>query len=251
MQGLPVNGLDLAVGAILLISALIAFMRGFVHEVLSIAAWIGAVVAVIYGFPFVQPHARGLISINWAADAAAAVAIFLIVLLILSIATHAVARAIQKSALNNLDRSLGFIFGIARAVVILAVGLIITDWLTERERPRWLETAKTLPAIEMAAEGLISVLPPSFMPPGLAPKPAALIKAEEAIHTAKTLERLNRPSPAARTRGILEDGGPSPAAKGADLKEKTSEAGYQNQERRDIERLMESIASPEATTPHE
>jgi hypothetical protein len=49
----------------------------------------------------------------------------------------------------------------------------------------------------------------------------------------------------------LEDGGPSPAAKGADLKEKTSEAGYQNQERRDIERLMESIASPEATTPHE
>jgi membrane protein required for colicin V production len=233
MQGLPVNGLDLAVGAILLISALIAFIRGFVHEVLSIAAWIGAVAAVIYGFPFVQPHARGLIPINWAADAAAAVAIFLVVLLILSIATHAVARAIQKSALNNLDRSLGFVFGIARAVVILAVGLIITDWLTERERPRWIETAKTLPVIEMAAEGLISVLPPSFMPPGLAPKPTALIERENAIHTARTLERLNRPAP------------------GADVKEKTSEAGYQNQERRDIERLMESIASPSTSTPHE
>ncbi len=229
MQGLPVNGLDLAVGAILLISALIAFVRGFVHEVLSIAAWIGAVVAVIYGFPFIQPHARGLIPINWAADAAAAVAIFLIVLLILSIATHAVARAIQKSALNNLDRSLGFVFGIARAIVILAVGLIITDWLTERERPRWVETAKTLPVIEMAAEGLISVLPPSITPPTLAPKSEALIKAEEAINTAKTLERLNRPA--------------------AEAKEKTPEAGYQNQERRDIERLMDSIASPEATKP--
>ena len=231
MQGLPVNGLDLAVGAILLISALIAFVRGFVHEVLSIAAWIGAVAAVIYGFPFVQPHARDLIPINWAADAAAAVAIFLIVLLILSIATHAVARAIQKSALNNLDRSLGFVFGIARAVVILAVGLIITDWLTERERPRWVETAKTLPVIEMAAEGLISVLPPSFMPPALAPKSEALIKAQEAINTAKTLERLNRPA--------------------AEAKEKTPDAGYQNQERRDIERLMDSIASPEATKPNE
>ena len=226
MQGLPVNGLDLAVGAILLISALIAFVRGFVHEVLSIAAWVGAVVAVIYGFPFVQPTARGLIPLNWAADAAAAVGIFLIVLLILSVATHAVAHAIQKSALGNLDRSLGFVFGIARAVVILSVGLIITDWLTERERPGWIESAKTLPAIELAAEGLISVLPLSFMPPGLAPKPAALIKAEEAISAAKTLERLNRPT--------------------TEAKEKTTDAGYQNQERRDIERLMESIASPEA-----
>ncbi|MGE4064269.1 MAG: CvpA family protein [Rhodospirillaceae bacterium] len=233
MQGLPVNGLDLAVGAILLVSALIAFIRGFVHEVLSIAAWIGAVVAVIYGFPFVQPHARNLIPINWAADAAAAVAIFLIVLLILSITTHAVARAIQKSALNNLDRSLGFVFGIARAVVILAVGLIITDWLTERERPQWVQSAKTLPAIEMAAEGLVSILPPSFMPPALQPRPAALIKAEEDINTAQTLQRLNRPAPAAKTGGANE---------------KSAEAGYQNQERRDIERLMESIASPEATT---
>jgi membrane protein required for colicin V production len=231
MQGLPVNGLDLAVGAILLISALIAFVRGFVHEVLSIAAWIGAVAAVIYGFPFVQPQARDLIPINWAADAAAAVGIFLVVLLILSIVTHAVARAIQKSALGNLDRSLGFVFGIARAVVILAVGLIITDWLTERERPQWVESAKTLPVIEMAAEGLVSALPPSFMPPVLAPKPAALIKAEEAISTAKTLERLNRP------------------ALGAAASEKSSDAGYQNQERRDIERLMDSIASPEATAP--
>lgn len=231
---MPVNGLDLAVGAILLVSALIAFIRGFVHEVLSIAAWFGAVAAVIYGFPFIQPHARSLISLNWAADATASVAIFLSVLLILSIATHAVAHAIQKSALNNLDRSLGFVFGIARAVVILAVGLIITDWLTERERPRWIQTAKTLPAIEMAAEGLISVLPPSFMPPALVPRPAALIKAEDAINTAKTLQRLNRPAPESDK---------------AEAKEKTSEVGYQSQERRDIERLMESIASPEVPEP--
>jgi membrane protein required for colicin V production len=232
MQGLPVNGLDLAVGAVLLISALIAFMRGFVHEVLSIAAWVGAVAAVIYGFPFIQPHARDLISINWAADAAAAVGIFLIVLLILSIATHAVARVIQKSALNNLDRTLGFVFGIARGVVILAIGLVITDWLTERKRPAWIETAKTLPVIEMAASGLISVLPSSFIPAAVAPRPAALIKAEETINSAQTLERLNRPTPAGRNVTATQ---------------KSPDAGYQSQERRDIERLMESMSSPEGT----
>lgn len=229
MDGLPVNGLDLAVGAILLISALIAFMRGFVHEVLSIAAWVGAVAAVIYGFPFVQPHARGLIPMNWAADAAAAVGIFLIVLLLLSIATHTVARIIQKSAFNNLDRTLGFVFGVGRAVVILAVGLIITDWLTERERPRWIETAKTLPVIEIAADGLIAILPSSFIPATLAPQ-SRLINAKDVLDSAQTLQRLNQPAP---------------AGKDADTAEKDADAGYQNQERRDIERLMESISSPE------
>lgn len=229
MDGLPVNGLDLAVGAALLISALIAFMRGFVHEVLSIAAWVGAVAAAIYGFPFAQPYVRELITLTWAADAATAAGIFLIVLLALSIATHAVARMIQKSAFNNLDRTLGFVFGIARAVVILAVGLIITDWLTDRDRPRWIAAAKTLPVIEMTANGLISVLPASFVPAAVAPRPAALIKAEDAINSAKTLQRLNQPSPGGRTP------------------DKASPAGYQNQERRDIERLMESMSSPEGT----
>lgn len=231
MQDLPVNGLDLAVGVVLLISALIAFMRGFVHEVLSIAAWIGAVAAVIYGFPFVQPYARNLIPINWAADGVAAVAIFLIVLLILSIVTHAVARMIQKSAFNNLDRSLGFVFGIARAIVILAVGLIITDWLTERERPRWIETAKTLPVIEVAADGLIAILPPSFLPPVLGTPSTSALKVEGAIDAAKTLQRLNQPKPAGKQ----------------DASQDASEGGYQNQERRDIERLMESIAGEEGT----
>ena len=47
MDGLPINGLDLAVGIVLLISALLAFMRGFVHEVLSIAAWVGALLACL------------------------------------------------------------------------------------------------------------------------------------------------------------------------------------------------------------
>ena len=35
IEGLPINGLDLTVGIVLLISALLAFIRGFVHEVLS------------------------------------------------------------------------------------------------------------------------------------------------------------------------------------------------------------------------
>ncbi len=192
MDNLPINGLDLAVGIILLISALLAFMRGFVHEVLSIAAWIGAVLAAVQGLPFVRPYVRKVIDIDWAADAAAAVTIFLVVLLILSIITNAVARSIQKSALNNLDRALGFVFGLARAVVILGVGLIITDWLTDR-RPTWMARAKTLPVIEMAASGLKAVVPASFLAARDTAKDGAV--PDRILDSKQALERLIVPVP--------------------------------------------------------
>ena len=192
MDNLPINGLDLAVGIILLISALLAFMRGFVHEVLSIAAWIGAVLAAVQGLPFVRPYVRKVIDIDWAADAAAAVTIFLVVLLILSSITNAVARSIQKSALNNLDRALGFVFGLARAVVILGVGLIITDWLTDR-RPTWMARAKTLPVIEMAASGLKAVVPASFLAARDTAKDGAV--PDRILDSKQALERLIVPVP--------------------------------------------------------
>jgi len=205
MDNLPINGLDLAVGIVLLVSALLAFMRGFVHEVLSIVAWVGAVLAAIYGLVFVRPFARGIIPIDWAADAAAAVVIFLLVLLALSILTNAVARSIQKSALNNLDRSLGFVFGLARALVILGTGLIITDWLTNSGRPQWMARAKTLPVIELAANGLKAILPETFMVGEHAAKDGAA-KIEKVIDAKETLERLTRPTPQSADKTGKDEG---------------------------------------------
>lgn len=223
MDNLPINGLDLAVGIVLLISALLAFMRGFVHEVLSIAAWVGAVLAAVHGLPFVRPLARGIIPIDWAADAAAAVLIFLAVLLALSILTNAVARSIQKSALNNLDRSLGFVFGLARALVILGIGLVITDWLTNAQRPTWVRYAKTLPVIEIASDGLKAVLPDHFMAAGDAAKEGAA-KINKALDAKETLDRLNIPTPNTPDAGKSAD---------------KPESGYQDKERRDMERLLQ------------
>ena len=224
MENLPINGLDLAVGIILLISALLAFMRGFVHEVLSISAWVGAVLAAVHGLPFARPFARSIIPIDWAADSVAAVLIFLGVLLALSIVTNAVARSIQKSALNNLDRSLGFVFGLARALVILGVGLIITDWLTAGARPTWMARAKTLPIIELAADGLKAILPPTFMAAGDTAKDGAA-RITKAIEAKEALDRLTTPMPQGAS---------------ADKETAKSESGYQDKERRDMERLIQT-----------
>ena len=223
MGSLPINGLDLVVGIVLLVSALLAFMRGFVHEVLSIVAWVGAVLAAIYGLVFVRPFARSLIPIDWAADAAAAVVIFLAVLLALSILTNAVARSIQKSALNNLDRSLGFVFGLARALVILGTGLIITDWLTNSGRPQWMIQAKTLPVIELASDSLKAILPETFMAGEHAAKDGAA-KIEKVIDAKETLERLTRPAPQSGEKSGKDEGYADKDRKGLDsLIDRTNE----------------------------
>ena len=190
MDGFPVNGLDLAVGIVLLVSALLAFMRGFVHEVLSIAAWISAFLASVYGTALAQPISHSIIPITWAADATAAVIIFLVVLFALSIVTNSLAKTIQKSALNNLDRSLGFIMGLARAMVILAVGLLLMNWLVDTDgRPSWMTQAKSLPLIEMTADGLVAIIPDAFLAAESIAEDATQ-QVESVVKAKETVEKL-------------------------------------------------------------
>jgi membrane protein required for colicin V production len=197
MGDLPINGLDLAVLAVLLVSALIAFMRGFVHEVLSIGSWVGASLGALYGVPYAQPIARKFIAIEWAADAAAMVALFLILMLVLSLLTNALSKSVKTSALSGLDRSLGVLFGLARGAVILAIALLVTDWLIKREeRPKWMADAKTLPFVQVASDELKGLMPASFMAAEKTAKDAAET-AKGAIDAAATLNKLAQPTPAA------------------------------------------------------
>jgi membrane protein required for colicin V production len=201
MGHLPISGLDIAVGAVLLVSALLALMRGFVQETLSIAAWAGAAFGAIYGLPYARPTARRLIPLDWAADAAAAVVLFLAILFTLSLVINMLAGRVKRSGFNPLDRSLGFVFGLVRGAVILCVGLIITDWLvTPDRRPDWMRAAKSLPMMEFGAGALKGLLPRSFQHAGDAAKDAAA-KLEEAAETRRTLERLTQPEPRSAARG--------------------------------------------------
>jgi membrane protein required for colicin V production len=239
MDALPINGLDLAVIVVLLVSALLAFMRGFVHEVLSIGAWVGAALAALYGLPLAQPLARKTIPIDWAADAAAAVVLFLVALLVLSFATSALSKTVQASALNNLDRSLGFVFGLARAGVILSILLIATDWLMDKSaRPDWMQKAKTLPAVELGADVLRELMPDSFMAAEDAAKEAAG-SAKDALELKQTLDRLTQPTPTAEP---AKAGEKTPEGKDEGAAEKPA---YDNKERRDMERLLQSTETPQ------
>ena len=149
MPDFPFTVTDLAIVGVLLISAVLAFARGFVHEVLSMAAWLGAAVAVIFALPYARPIAREFISLPLLADVAAGGVIFIVALLALSLLTRAVSRRVQDSALNAVDRSLGFLFGLLRGAALVCLAYIPVNWLlAPSEQPEWIRDARSRPLVE-------------------------------------------------------------------------------------------------------
>jgi membrane protein required for colicin V production len=159
--------------AVLAVSALLAFMRGLVQEVLGVGAWIGAAALALFLRPVVAPLLQGTVEPAWLADALAAGGVFLVVLVILKIIIGQVARIVQDSALGGTDRALGLLFGIARGAFLVILAYILGGMVLPAA-DRWPEAvrdARTLPLVVDGSQWLVAQLPPEY-PPRVASPPA-------------------------------------------------------------------------------
>ena len=151
---------DVGVLVILIVSSLLAFARGFIKESLSVVGWIGAIFAVLYSFPIFQPFMRKVIPVALLADAITGIAVFLGALVLISIVSYAIARRVRDSSLNAIDRSLGFIFGLARGAIVISVSyLILLQLVPASEHPFWILDSQSLPAIQASADLLAKLVP--------------------------------------------------------------------------------------------
>ncbi len=215
---------DAGLVVILIISGLLAFVRGFIQEVLSIGAWIGAIVATIFGLPHVRPFSREFISNTMLADVAAGAAIFLVTLVILWILTRMLSNQVRGSALNALDRSLGFVFGLLRGAVLVCLLFVGVEWLVKPDQqPDWLRNARSLPLVMWGADQLLSLVPTDTQEAAAGAAGAAGDEARKVLETHRMLRDIMSPEP---------KGPPSENERGVD--------GYSPKERRDMERLIES-----------
>src|SRR5579871_4156988 len=152
--------LDLAVLGIVLVSALLSMLRGFSREVLAIASWAAAAAAAYYFYPVVLPYLTTYIHKELIAAAAAAAIVFFVTLIVVSLFTVRLSDAILDSKIGALDRSLGFVFGMARGFLLAVVAFAIFNWLVaERQQPEWVKTAKTRPLLIETADKIIAMLP--------------------------------------------------------------------------------------------
>lgn len=167
---MPFSWLDIILAAIMLISGLLAMLRGLTREVLSILSWALAAVATLFFFPKYQAQARVYIEPPLLADAILAGGIFLVVLIIVSLITVRISDGVLDSRIGALDRTLGFIFGLARGLVLVVIAYLFFTWLVpEDTQPEWIREARSLPILKKTGAGIVSLLPedPASAIPGI------------------------------------------------------------------------------------
>jgi membrane protein required for colicin V production len=157
---------DVGVGVLVLISAILATARGLTREVLSLATWAGSAAIAAYMY-FSHPDiARQYIQEQIVADVVTVVGTFIVALIILHLITMRIADFVVDSKIGPLDRTLGFIFGVARGVLIAVVVVVFGEWLLntntpggEDKMPTWARDSRSLPILQDLGDRLITALP--------------------------------------------------------------------------------------------
>ena len=140
---------DLVVIAVVMISALLAFIRGVVREVIALAAWI---VALILAFRYAGDLAGLFTGVQWSPAVMQVIAfavVFIGVLIAGGLIAVTLSRAVRAAGLGPVDRLLGGAFGLARGVVLVLLGILVGG-LTSLPRNDWWQNA-TLAAPLVAA----------------------------------------------------------------------------------------------------
>jgi membrane protein required for colicin V production len=157
---MPITWLDILLLSVMLISGILAMIRGFMREVLSIAAWGAAAIVTLLLYGKLLPIAKANISSDMVATAAVIGGVFLLTLLIVSIVTVRISDMILDSRIGALDRTLGFLFGLGRGLIIVVVAFVFFAWLVPAtKQPEGVRNAKSRVVLENTGEWLQALLP--------------------------------------------------------------------------------------------
>jgi len=184
--------LDVALLIVVFLSAMLAMVRGFSREVLSVGSWIAAAAAALavalWDDPL-TPVVKSYIENDTIAMIVTIAIVFLVILIAVSMITMRISDFIIDSSIGALDRTLGFIFGAARGVLLFVVAIGMFNWLAAEAQPTWISEAKSKPFLDTMANYLIAVLPEDiedFVDIG-----KSLVSGEETAAPAETDDKTN------------------------------------------------------------
>lgn len=144
---------DLAVIGVMLLSCLFAFFRGFVKEILSLGAWIGAGIITLYYFRDVAEMIKPHVKTEMVAGGLATLGLYVISLLVFSIVNSMIVRMMKESGdIGILDNSLGLLFGAFRGAFVISLAYFLMMTVVNKENePEWLKNAHTKKYAERGA----------------------------------------------------------------------------------------------------
>ncbi len=129
-------GVDYAILGILLISSFISLIRGFVKEALSLAGWVAAFwISLSFSVSLSRLLSSGIEDPSFRLIVAFVI-LFVLTLVVSSVANFFISKLVQRTGLSGTDRFLGVIFGFLRGALVVSV-LVLLSGLTSLPKESW------------------------------------------------------------------------------------------------------------------
>ena len=147
--------IDAVVAAVIILSAILAWSRGFVRESLAILGWIGAAVLAFLFAGQMRPLIAQLPYLDKflgdsceLATIAGFAVVFALALVVFSILTPLFSSVVQRSALGGIDQGAGFLFGVARGVLLVAIAFIVYARVMTSQQVTMVENSRSAQVFE-------------------------------------------------------------------------------------------------------
>lgn len=157
---------DAGVALVIVISAILAYSRGLIRELLAIAGWIIAAVAAFALAPTFEPLIREVPYLgDFLGDnceltiIAAFAAVFAIALMVVALFTPLFSSLIRNSVLGGIDQALGFFFGGLRGILLIAVALIVFQSAVPAGTLPMIEGSRSVAIFASVQDALVSQMP--------------------------------------------------------------------------------------------
>jgi len=157
---------DGGVAVVIVLSAILAYARGFVHEVLAIVGWIAAaVVAYVFAakaeplvnqIPYVGKYLQDSCELSIIASFCV---VFAVALIVVSIFSPLFASVVKNSVLGPVDQGLGFVFGAVRGILLVAVALLVYDRVVVASEVPMVDHSRTAQVFASVQKDLESKVP--------------------------------------------------------------------------------------------
>jgi membrane protein required for colicin V production len=158
--------IDGIVAAVIVLSAILAYSRGLVRECMAIAGWVGAAILAYIFAPRVEPLINELPVVGaFLSEScelsiiAAFAAVFALGLVVMSLFTPLFSSAVQRSVLGGLDQGLGFLFGVVRGVLLVAVAFIVFDRAVAADTVPMVDTSRSARVFATFQDSLNKTVP--------------------------------------------------------------------------------------------
>lgn len=158
--------IDGVVAAVILVSAILAYSRGFVREGMSIAGWIVAAILAYMFAPQAVPLVKEIpVVSDFFADSCelsiivAFAAVFALALVVVSLFTPLFSSVVQRSALGGIDQGLGFLFGVLRGVLLVAIALVVYDRVVTADTVEMVDNSRTAKVFERMQDRINDQIP--------------------------------------------------------------------------------------------